>query len=104
MALNGLVQKAVKLIRGVEVRQDDARFVFSVLSVVPGFKVSEIYLLSGDLARCNRRDLRGGAGGILVGVGLGLGLGLGVGWGWAVKGGVGMVSAALVWLAGIIGE
>jgi hypothetical protein len=39
VGLGGLVQQAIKLIHGVEISQKDERFVFSVLSVVPWFKV-----------------------------------------------------------------
>ncbi|GBF88035.1 hypothetical protein Rsub_00747 [Raphidocelis subcapitata] len=59
--LNGLVRQAVGLIRGVEVRQGGGDFEFSVLSVIPWFKITERYPLSGQPAQSRRRDLRGGS-------------------------------------------
>ena len=39
MALGGLMNQAIQLIKGVEIKQGGGRFVFSVVSVVPWFKV-----------------------------------------------------------------
>ncbi|KAF8055740.1 purine nucleoside phosphorylase [Scenedesmus sp. PABB004] len=60
MGLGGLLRQAIKLIRGVQITQDEASFSMAVFSVLSWFKVSERYALDGSPSRCRRRDFRRG--------------------------------------------
>eukprot|EP00195_Chlamydomonas_chlamydogama_P007127 CAMPEP_0202896284 /NCGR_PEP_ID=MMETSP1392-20130828/5314_1 /ASSEMBLY_ACC=CAM_ASM_000868 /TAXON_ID=225041 /ORGANISM="Chlamydomonas chlamydogama, Strain SAG 11-48b" /LENGTH=254 /DNA_ID=CAMNT_0049581579 /DNA_START=109 /DNA_END=874 /DNA_ORIENTATION=- len=60
MHLSGVVRQAVKLVKGVNIKQDDTTFTMEVFSYIGWFKVTEMYKLDGTVSQCKRRDLRKG--------------------------------------------
>lgn len=59
LGLSGLQRATAKLIDGIEIRQDPTTFTVSFVTVVPFFKVTERFPLSGS-SQLGRRDLRSG--------------------------------------------
>ncbi len=55
-----LVRQAVNLIVGLELKLDEHEFHFIVCSRIKWFKIREVFALSGEARRFQRRDLRGG--------------------------------------------
>lgn len=60
LRLNGLLRRAIRLIKGVYIRQSSGEFELSVLSGILWFKVTERYPMDGSQCRWKRRDLRRG--------------------------------------------
>lgn len=60
MRLNGVIRTAIRLIKGVELRQGGGHFTMSVLSGILWFKVTERFPLDGAPRQHKRRDLRKG--------------------------------------------
>lgn len=60
MKLNGFTRTAIRLVRGVRIKQNDDSFEFGVFSVIKWFKVVEKYPFSGEEKQFQRRDLRRG--------------------------------------------
>ncbi|KAK9915727.1 hypothetical protein WJX75_003301 [Coccomyxa subellipsoidea] len=60
MGLNGLIRKAINLVRGVEIAITDDTFEMAIISVIPWFKVREKYPLTSEERQHRRRDLRRG--------------------------------------------
>lgn len=60
MCMSTLMQKAISLIRGLEIRVTGESVLVSVFSVLTWFKLSERYLLNGTETRNSRRDCRFG--------------------------------------------
>jgi len=58
--LSGLMKQAIKLIKGIEVKQEDEKFQFGLFSVISWFKITEAYTLDGQSSKHMRRDLRSG--------------------------------------------
>ena len=48
--LSGLMKQAIKLIKGVEVKQEDEKFSFGLFSMISWFKVCSALVLSCQLA------------------------------------------------------
>lgn len=67
MGLSTIMRKAIKLIKGIEIRKKANTIVVGVFSVVTWFKLSERYNMDGSISVCSRRDFRlGGHRGRLV--------------------------------------
>lgn len=60
MRLNRMVRTAVRLIKGLRVRQSAEDFEIAILSGILWFKVVERYPLNGGVRQFKRRDLRRG--------------------------------------------
>ncbi|KAK9839726.1 hypothetical protein WJX84_009027 [Apatococcus fuscideae] len=58
--INGLVRKAIHLLKGCEISLENGHFTFAVTSIVPWFKITERYPLTGEPRQWRRRDLRRG--------------------------------------------
>lgn len=60
MRLNAVMRQAVRLVKGMRIKQDASIFEMAVFSYIGWFKVVERYALSGAPSRHRRRDFRRG--------------------------------------------
>ncbi|GLC42208.1 hypothetical protein PLESTB_000642500 [Pleodorina starrii] len=54
------MRKAVKLVRGLQIQQDEKIFNLAVFSVIPWFKIKELFSMNGEEGKFARRDMRRG--------------------------------------------
>ncbi|BDA44299.1 hypothetical protein COCOBI_05-4830 [Coccomyxa sp. Obi] len=60
MRLNGLIRRAINLVKGVDITITEDVFEMAITSIIPWFKVRERYPLTGEEKQHKRRDLRRG--------------------------------------------